>query len=83
MVRLGVELSYLKDIDRLEAENQKLRELLADERAKVRQVQDTITKFEDGENHDEGAFDTDCSVCLILKELRTAVLPSPQSGAAT
>lgn len=42
-----------------------------------------IAKFEDGENHDEGAFDSDCSVCLILKDLRSVTLPPHEpSGAA-
>lgn len=29
-----------------------------------------IEKHEQGENHDEGAFDADCSVCRILADLR-------------
>lgn len=32
-----------------------------------------ITKYECGQNHDEGAFDPDCETCRILKDLRTLV----------
>lgn len=32
-----------------------------------------ITKWERGENHNEGAFDPDCETCLILADLRSAL----------
>lgn len=37
-------------------------------------VRHIITTYEDGENHDEDAFDADCPVCPILKELRSLPL---------
>ena len=32
-----------------------------------------ISKFEDGDSHDIGAFDNDCPTCRILEELRNIV----------
>lgn len=38
-----------------------------------------IEKHEDGENHDEGAFDPECPVCQALAKLR-AIERSCQSS---
>jgi hypothetical protein len=32
-----------------------------------------VRKHERGENHDAGAFDPDCGLCLILADLRAAL----------
>jgi hypothetical protein len=38
-----------------------------DLRSKVRAL---IRRYEDGQNHDEGAFDAECETCRILRDLR-------------
>ena len=36
-------------------------------------IESVISKWERGENHNEGAFDPDCETCLILADLRLAL----------
>ncbi len=34
-----------------------------------------IRKYEDGQNHDRGAYDEDCPLCRSLEELRGIAMP--------
>jgi hypothetical protein len=38
-----------------------------------KKILDIITLYEEGDNHNEGAFDNACEICRILESLRQAL----------
>ena len=54
---------------------------MSEEKKLLAAVRKIILKFEDGQNHDIGAYDPDCQLCRILTDLRVVVATYRQTEA--
>lgn len=54
--------------------------LRLDRRGALEEVGRVIVKWEQGRNHDEGAFNPDCQTCLMLADFRAALSSTSDGG---